>query len=132
MCQGHMGAEKKSGTPRLSWFISSLFIVFPTRVPGCQTEIKLANPKRRIEFAPSDFLPAFSNMTHLPRGLTPSTSATKKEQTPLPPLISLPAEFVPELAFAFLLIGRDPFALWLDCQFLEKLCPLQSHPELIW
>ena len=74
MCQGHMVAEKKSGTPRLSWFISSLFIVFPTRVPGCQTEIKLANPKRRIEFAPSDFLPAFSNMTHLPRGLTPSTA----------------------------------------------------------
>ena len=59
MCQGYMGAEKKSGTPRLSWFIFNLLIVFPTCVPGCQMEIKLANLKRRIEFAPSDFLPAF-------------------------------------------------------------------------
>ena len=81
MCQGHVGTEEKSGTPGLSWFISSLLIVFPTRVPGCQVEIKLANPKRGIEFAPSDFLPAFSNMTHLPRGPTPSTSATKKSKS---------------------------------------------------
>ena len=131
-CARATWGQKRSQGPLGCPGSSRLFIVFPTRVPGCQMEIKLANPKRRIEFAPSDFLPAFSNMTHLPRGLTPSTSATKKEQTPLPPLISLPAEFVPELAFAFLLIGRDPFALWLDCQFLEKLCPLQSHPELIW
>ena len=82
MCQGHVGTEDKSETRGCPGYPPSPLMVFPTHVPGCQMEVKPGNPKTGIELSPSVLLPAFSNMTHLTRGPTPSISATKKSQAP--------------------------------------------------
>lgn len=76
------GDRRQGRDPGCPGYPPSPLVVFPTHVPGCQMEVKPGNPKTGIELSPSVLLPAFSNMTHLPRGPTPSISASKKSQTP--------------------------------------------------